>query len=127
MKAPNNITVKKANGDPFLGVLLPPVIKPVQIATQAGLSNIKSVVEFGNTQNESIYFKDASTGNPKIVMLRIPVPDMNFGDRAILYYSPDGVNWTKSNALQVINGGNGDSYIFAPVDHETIFAIGSWT
>ena len=59
ISAPANLVVKKTDGTPFLGILNNPVAKATSQATNNGLSNILSVVEFGNDQsNTPIFFKD---------------------------------------------------------------------
>jgi hypothetical protein len=59
INAPANLVVKKTDGTPFLGILNNPVTKPTTQATNNGLSNILSVVEFGNDQaNTPIFFEN---------------------------------------------------------------------
>ena len=59
ISAPANLVVKKTDGTPFLGILNNPITKATSQATNNGLSNILSVVEFGNDQaNTPIYFKN---------------------------------------------------------------------
>ena len=59
INAPANLVVKKTDGTPFLGILNNPISKSTTQATNNGLSNILSVVEFGNDQsNTPIFFEN---------------------------------------------------------------------
>jgi hypothetical protein len=125
VKAPANIIVKDSSGNAFTGILNNPISKSTTVASQAGVSNVLSVVEFGNSKNSSLQFKNTA-GNSVNVNLRVPVPGGVIGQTVKVYYSQDGTTWN-NQATVTLGGIEGVAYAFFNTNHATMFAIGATT